>query len=197
MVFFISLIPFFPQDFRTQNSSDIVGKSSVFLQQTILKATDSKHLTKIPTNVGEENNMAKPFVAKLGDDSNRNEDMRLAKTVDGTYLNENFGTLLDYILDPRRDELNSGYDDDESNFAQTWKDLYDKSKSEPKIEIGVSARDKDNQLVSCLFHKILGDYSDRLIKPMTGINEDGSEYNYNGIELIIADFSEGGSMRYL
>ncbi|MEA3514640.1 MAG: hypothetical protein U9R34_04140 [Nanoarchaeota archaeon] len=141
--------------------------------------------------------MTKPFVAMLGDDSNRNKDMRLVKTVDESYLNENFGTLLDYILNPGVDELNSGYNDDETNFAQTWKDLYDQSKSEPKIEIGLCAIDRNKQFVPCPLHKVLGDYSDRFIKPMNEIGEDGNEYKYNGIELIIADLSEGGSMRYL
>ena len=141
--------------------------------------------------------MAKPFVAMLGDDSNRNKDMKLAKTVDESYLNENFGTLLDYLFDPRSDELNSEYNEDETNFAQTWKIRYDQSKSNPKLEVGICAIDTNNQIVACPFHKILGDYSDGLIKTMTDTDDDGIETKYNGIELVIAEFSEGGSMKYL
>ncbi len=130
--------------------------------------------------------MAKSLIVMLGGDGV--DKTKLVKYIDESYLKENFGDLLEYMLDPTSDELNQNtYNEDETDFANGWKQAYEKSKVESDYQVGLMAIDKNNQLVKCPLHKIVADYSDRIVK----IKNQGGE-DYKGIDLIIADTSSSG-----
>ncbi|MEA3514638.1 MAG: hypothetical protein U9R34_04130 [Nanoarchaeota archaeon] len=154
-----------------------------------------------------------PLIVKLQEYTDKYEG--LMKRIDESYLNENFGTLLGYILSATPDQLNpGGYTNDEKEFAQMLGDYYNINKkaedylenlrnkngkdypidlralaSRKEIRMGdeimLNAIDKNKSLIECPLDDIINEYSERIIKVE---NIEDTDYKYRFIDLIISRY---------
>lgn len=145
--------------------------------------------------------MAKPTIVQLSDTGARR--IELVKYVpdkiiygDEDVPGGNCADLLDYMLDPDSDEFNpEGYSSEESEFADTWMGLYEKSKTDVNYNVGLFALGKNDKPVDLSLESKITDYINdtpsSILKTKTIEDGDNVE-KYNSIDLILEDMSTGG-----
>jgi hypothetical protein len=109
----------------------------------------------------------------------------------------NCGDLLEYMLDGNPDEFNpEGYSKEEKEYANRWKQLYERSKNDANYEIGLFAITQNDELRELSLDEKITNYIDdtpfSILKTQT-LERNGQEEKYNSIDLRIEDISTGGA----